>query len=106
MLLRHEFRTVEVVVGEAEDKKLVRVDASLRDVGTVVVLEEVVVVGDPERVEFFAVEGDVGAEGDAFDLGGNRCRSEANVGGLECRKYVEEQVLVDRDGYSSGVHEP
>src|SRR5215475_5722573 len=104
MLLRNESRTIEVVVGEAEDKELVRVDAGLRDGGTVVVLEEVVVVGDPERVELFAVEGDVGAEGNAFDLGGNRCRSEANVGGFKRRKYVEEQVLVDRDGHSSRVH--
>src|SRR5215813_6091523 len=104
MLLRHELGPVEVVVGEAEDEELVRVDVlSGRGVIAILIRKEVIIVGNPKGVKLLAIEVDVWAKSDAFDLRRNLLHRETSLV-HQLRQDVKEQHLLctlDRNGRGS-----
>ena len=78
-LLRHEFRSGQIGVGESDHEKLV----GIRDLDSIRIgnsLQEIVVVGDPQGVECCVSPFYVRAESNAFDLGRNFAGGETVVG--------------------------
>ena len=94
-VLRYVLRAGQICFSEAEDKEPVRVG-----VGPIKILQEVVIVGDPKRVQTGIPVLYIGGKRHAFDLGRNLVRRESV--GSEHLNDVQEKDLADCVGRGSG----